>query len=250
MSYNLRYANEHDGNDRWVERDEDVLALIQQYKPVVLGIQEGLHEQVVFLENGLAGYERIGVGRDDGATKGEHAAILFDSGILQLLSTETFWLSETPEQVSVGWDAAMERVCTFGHFKFRSSSQEVVVFNAHFDHIGNMARLNSSELLLKQAEPFIQKGIPIVVMGDLNAEPNSPPIQTIIEVFGDPLLMTSLKGPIGTWNGFDATSAMERRIDYIFLRNATVESYQHIDDRRPNGRMPSDHLPVLMKADL
>ena len=245
MTFNIRYANPDDGEDYWEYRKDDVVDLIAHYNPVAVGIQEGLLHQVNYLQEGLSNYKMIGVGRDDGKSKGEFAAIFYDTTRLALIEHETFWLSETPYEISVGWDASMERICTYGLFEEIISGNRLFIFNAHFDHKGAIARLNSAGLILNEMESKNSIGYPVVLMGDLNCELEDPPMEVISNQLKDPLKVAHLYGPKGTWNEFDSSLIANRRIDYIFTSGLGIQKYRHVDDRRPNGRMISDHYPVL-----
>lgn len=246
MTFNIRYANQKDGADKWEFRKDDVVDLISNYNPQAFGIQEGLHKQVLFLQEHLPSYKMIGVGRDDGASKGEYSSIFYDTSRLLLLEEGTFWLSPTPEKVSVGWDAAMERICTYGLFEDKINGKKLFIYNTHFDHLGEQARINSAALILKTIAKKNINDYPVVLMGDLNSRPGEAPIELISQHLKDPIASIDLYGPTGTWNEFDTTSKMDERIDYIFIKGFEVTKYRHIDDRRTNGRMVSDHLPVLI----
>ena len=149
MSYNIRYDNIWDVENSWTIRKDKVRQILVQYAPSIIGIQEGLLNQVQYLDSCLTNYEYIGVGRDDGKELGEFCAIYFDTTRYAVLNHSTFWLSETPDTISVGWDAALERICTYGLFKDRKTAEEFWVFNTHFDHMGARAREQSSVLILK-----------------------------------------------------------------------------------------------------
>ncbi|MFO7719457.1 MAG: endonuclease/exonuclease/phosphatase, partial [Gillisia sp.] len=124
MSYNIKYANENDGENSWSLRKDHLGSLIKFYEPDIFGVQEAVLEQLEFFEDILPTYKYAGVGRDDGKTKGEFSAIFYDSKRFEVLKEDTFWLSETPKKVSVGWDAAMERVCTYALFEDRESEKK------------------------------------------------------------------------------------------------------------------------------
>ena len=151
MTYNIRYATERDGVNAWSNRKAFLSDQIKFYSPDVFGIQEGLLRQVSYLDSALTQYQYIGVGRDDGKEKGEFSAIFYDTEKLKVIENSTFWLSETPEKISIGWDAAMERICTYALFENLVSGQKFYVFNTHFDHIGKVAREKSADLILKMA---------------------------------------------------------------------------------------------------
>ena len=249
MSYNIRYDNTWDVENSWTIRKNKVIQILIQYGPSIIGIQEGLLKQVQYLDSCLTNYDYVGIGRDDGKEQGEFCAIYFDTTRYSVLNHSTFWLSETPDTISVGWDAALERICTYGLFKDRKTAEEFWVFNTHFDHMGARAREQSSGLILKMIKKINHRSLPIILMGDFNSIPDSPPVNKIKTDLSDALQISleELQGPMGTFNGFNADMPIEKRIDYIFTRNIKVLSYIHINDRLNNNRHISDHLPVMVK---
>ncbi len=249
MTYNIRYDSPHDQENRWQYRKAALVDLLKEYHPTVFGVQEGLHHQVMYLDSSLTHHAFVGVGRDDGQHQGEYSALFFDSTAVHVLGSGTFWLSETPEQISVGWDASMERICTWGKFQVINSNRSFYVFNTHFDHRGPQARAQSALLILRKMAELNKEKHPIVLMGDFNAVSEEEPIKNILSAMEDglDLFAQPIVGPIGTFNGFD-NRALDRRIDYIFTKGFKVESYQHINKRRAPGLFLSDHLPVYLKA--
>ena len=249
ISYNIRYDNNWDVENSWEIRRKRISEILIQYSPSIIGIQEGLLNQVQYLDSCLTNYDYVGVGRDDGKERGEFCAIYFDTTRYSVLNDSTFWLSETPDTISVGWDAALERICTYGLFKDRQTAEEFWVFNTHFDHMGARAREQSSGLILKRINKINRRSLPVILMGDFNSIPDSPPVNKIKTDLSDALQISlaELQGPRGTFNGFNADLPIEKRIDYIFTRNFKVLSYIHINDRLNNNRHISDHLPVMIK---
>ena len=249
MSYNIRYDNAWDVENSWTIRKNKVRQLLIQYAPSIIGIQEGLLSQVQYLDSCLTDYNYVGVGREDGKEQGEFCAIYFDTTRYSVLNHSTFWLSETPDIISIGWDAALERICTYGLFKDRKTSEEFWVFNTHFDHMGTSAREQSSGMILKMIKKINRQSLPLILMGDFNSIPDSPPINKIKTDLSDALQISleELQGPRGTFNGFNVDMPIEKRIDYIFTENFKVLSYIHINDRLNNNRHISDHLPVVVK---
>ena len=249
ISYNIRYDNNWDIENSWEIRRSNIIQMLIKYSPSIIGIQEGLLNQVQYIDSSLINYDYVGVGRDDGKEKGEFCAIYFDTTRYVLLKNSTFWLSETPDTISVGWDAALERICTYGLFKDRITKKEFWVFNTHFDHMGIIAREKSSGLILKRIKKINRQSLPVILMGDFNAIPNSPPVEEILTELSDALQISTekLHGPGGTFNGFNEDLPIEKRIDYIFTKNLKVLSYTHVNDRLENNRHISDHLPVMIK---
>lgn len=247
MTYNIKYDNRNDTVNNWNDRKEAMVALLHERHPDFVGMQEVLYRQLTYLNTALEDYRYIGVGRDDGKQKGEFSPIYYDANTFSLLHSNTFWLSETPDSVSVGWDAAMERICTYGLFEHQKTGTRLYVFNTHFDHIGTEARKQSAQLILKKIAELNTDRLPVVLMGDFNLRPEERPIRLIKQEMQDGYEASkkAVEGPVGTYNGFDVNSKIDRRIDYIFVTGCTVDQYDHLDERLENGKHISDHLPVL-----
>jgi len=250
ISYNIRYDNKWDKENLWTLRKKRLNQLLIDYNPSIFGIQEGLYRQVQYIDSSLVKYNYIGIGREDGKVKGEFCAIYYDTTLYEVMNHSTFWLSKTPDVVSVGWDAALERICTYGLFENKISGEKTWVFNSHFDHVGMIARKKSSELILKKIKEVNTKSFPVILMGDFNSNPESAPIKIFKNELQDALEIstTKLKGPVGTFNGFDILHPLDNRIDYIFVKNLKIHSYRHIDDRLSNNRHISDHLAVMISV--
>lgn len=251
MTYNIRFDNPNDNENWWEHRKHDIVDLLQSYQPDIFGIQEGVHKQVQFLDSILVEYNFIGVGRDDGKTKGEFTALFFDIRKFNLLNGDTFWLSETPDSVSVGWDGSMERICTYGRFLNLKTKDTLVVFNAHFDHIGEQARKESAKLILHKIKELRFEKSKVAVLGDFNSIPSSDPIEIFKSELHDALEVSQQEpgGPTGTFNSFQLDHNLNARIDYVMMKNLNVLSYKAIDDKRENGLWPSDHLPILVEIE-
>ena len=210
-------------------------------------MQEALHRQVAYIDSSLTDFSYIGVGREDGKQKGEYSEIHYDSTQYKVLEHHTFWLSDTPDKPSVGWDAALERICTYGLFENRDTGDKLWVFNTHFDHKGDTAREKSAELIVKKIKEINTDNLPVVLTGDFNLTPDEKPIHLIKNYMqdGQEITSTPFYGTSGTFNGFEPDRILDHRIDYIFVKNLKVENYMHIDDRMENLKYISDHFPVL-----
>lgn len=190
----------------------------------------------------------IGIGRDDGMEKGEFTAIFFDKKKFKLIAHSNFWLSETSEKVSVGWDAALPRICTYGLLEDVITGEMIHVFNTHFDHIGEIARFKSAQLIISKITQVVKNDSKVILMGDFNCPPDSKPFAEIKKHLS-PAREISKKtpqGPAETFNGFNLENYPETGpIDHIFIRNLSVKSYNHLTKKRKNGLQLSDHFPVL-----
>lgn len=247
ISYNIKYDNVNDTVNNWNDRKAEMVDLLKKHNPEFIGMQEVLVHQLKYLEEALANFKHIGVGRDDGKEKGEFSPILYNTNKFELLNSNTFWLSKTPDQISVGWDAAMERICSYGLFQNKTNQEKLWIFNTHFDHRGAKARKKSVKLILKKIKQLNTTGLPVILMGDFNLMPEQKPIRFIQKHMddGQHISKSPMKGPQGTFNGFDINDPQERRIDYIFTTGFKVDNYLHIDGRLKTGKHISDHLPVM-----
>ncbi|MFZ4056607.1 MAG: endonuclease/exonuclease/phosphatase family protein [Ferruginibacter sp.] len=251
MSYNIRLDVASDGDNRWEIRRQTMANLINYYAPDFLGTQEVLENQRTYLLQQLPQYKTIGVGRKDGKSSGEYSCIFYQPAKYKLIQQATFWLSPTPKVIaSVGWDAALERVCTYGLFQHKKSKQFIWVVNTHFDHMGDTARYESAKLIwntintLKKAHPY-----PVVFMGDLNSRPADPPIVFLDEVMTNTRAVSKQAplGPSDTWNGFQFNQKPNGCIDYIFIEKQSpliVHKFITITQSY-DQKYPSDHLPIM-----
>ena len=177
MSYNIKYANENDGINSWSNRKEFITNQMKFYEPDIFGVQEAVHEQMIHFKENLSGYDFVGVGREDGKQKGEYSAIFYKTGDFKVLEADTFWLSQTPDMVSTGWDAALPRICTYALMKEKKSGKKFWFFNTHFDHIGVAARQESAKLIFDKITEINSDTLPVILTGDFNLEPDSEAIQ-------------------------------------------------------------------------
>lgn len=250
VSYNIRLDVASDSLNRWDNRKDFLIGQLNFHEPEVFGIQEGLLHQLEEIKKGMPGYNYLGKGREDGLKNGEFSAIFYNSEKLELLEENTFWLSETLELPSKGWDAAIKRVCTYGLFRVKSSSQSFWVFNTHFDHIGEVARKESVFLIMERIRELNKQDLPVVLTGDLNLEPDHPSILLLSSAMQDSHLLAGNKafGPQGTFNGFNFSEPITKRIDYIFISKTGFQllKYGILSDSK-DLRYPSDHFPVLAK---
>lgn len=248
ITYNLRLDVASDLDNRWDKRKDFLIGQLKFYEPSVFGTQEGFKHQLEAIKDGMPGYEYIGKGREDGEEKGEFSAIFYDTRVLALLSTNTFWLSENPNKPSLGWDASYNRVCTYGMFELKEGGIKFFVFNTHFDHQGELARKESARLIADKIAKLNTENLPVILMGDFNLEPDNETIAFLNNIFHDAHLLAGEEafGPIGTYNGFDFNQAVNRRIDYLFLskKGIRLQKYAILSDSK-DMRYPSDHFPVF-----
>ena len=280
-SYNIRLKVSSDSvaGNVWAKRCQVICDQVNFMSPDIFGAQEVLHTQLIDLLAHLDGYDYIGVGRDDGKTGGEYAAIFYKTDRLRLLDQGNFWLSETPDRPGLGWDAACVRICTWGRFASQTATngEAFYFFNLHMDHIGVTARREGAKLIVRKIREIAQ-GAPVIVTGDFNVDQNDEIYSIFTEsgLLKDSYVSTRLRfAENGTFNSFETELYTDRRIDHIFVSPAMrVDSYgvltnsywspdeesatqlkghdapQEISFSRYIRRQPSDHYPVFVRLAL
>lgn len=243
ISYNVRLGSADDGPHSWALRKSATPTMIQRECPDLLGIQEGLIDQVRYIETECPQYARLGVGRDDGAEAGEIMAIYYLRDRFDLLDDGTFWLSETPDSVSRGWDAACNRTATWGLFRDRQSGRTICYLNTHLDHMGQTARAESVKLLVERLRTLAPDDTAIILGGDFNSPTDDAifrPLDTLLQSARETSPTTDHKG---TYTAFGQVTEAPL-LDHLFYRGLTPVSFRTLDGDYGGIPYISDHYPV------
>jgi len=253
-TYNIRHELPKDtGEVVWSKRKVIIQDLIRYHGFNIFGVQEAYATQLEDLKTALTNYAYLGIGREDGRRAGEHTAIFYDTTLFELSDQGNFWLNEADiSQPQKGWDAAVERICTWGIFRSKESGARFLLMNTHFDHRGEQARLESAKLLLKRANE-IGKEIPTMLMGDFNFTQRDAPYRLLVdsETVHDCYSLAPLKyAHNSTFNGFGKRMDASTRIDHVFVsKEFQVKRYAILTDTY-RGLFPSDHFPVVADVNL
>ncbi len=245
MSFNIRYGTAQDGDNSWSFRREQLFQLVRDRSPQILGLQEALRFQLDEIKSALPRFGEAGRGRDDGRTKGEYAAILFDTSRFALIREGTFWFSDSPTQAgSVSWGNKITRICTWTTLGDRQNSHSIDVYNVHLDHESQPSRVKSTQVLIDTIRSR-NSPRPVLILGDFNAGESNPAVRLIKEAgFSDTFrTIHPFDSLVGTYHAFNGLRQGEK-IDYILVdQNASViDASIHHDGT--SGRYASDHFPV------
>ena len=248
-SYNIQMSPSSAGEKTyWPERRDAAKSLLAYHRFDIWGSQETYKHQIDYVMPD--GYGYIGVGRDDGATKGEYAPIFYNKAKLEVLKSGTFWISETPDVVSYGWDETKyHRIVTSAILTEKESGIRFRVTATHMP-LAATARANGAKLIVER-ELARGENIPSFLLGDMNA----PPDDAATTTFGtcwtncyDAIPLEEHVGPQSTYNGHNLSKDLtkpESRIDYVYFRGAGVTPLNYkVDDTKYNGVWTSDHFPV------
>ncbi|MBB2148679.1 endonuclease [Pedobacter sp. LMG 31462] len=248
-TYNLRNDNRGDVGNLWEQRAPVVANLLRFHQYDIFGIQEGFKNQLDDLSKSLPEFEHYGLGRDDGKEGGEHSSIFYRKDKFKLLKKGDFWLSEHPGQPGLGWDATCcNRICTWVYLQDLRSGKKFYYFNAHFDHQGVIARVESSKLILAKMKEIAGTS-PAIFTGDLNGDHNSD--SYLILAKSDLLKDTysQVEHPYennSSFNSFGANVKGFGVIDHVFVTKGFTASRWGILTDTYHGKYPSDHFPVLV----
>jgi len=261
MTFNIRTGSANDGENSWDKRKDMLCDLLRRQGPDLIGLQEALRSQIDDVRSSLPEYGELGVGRDDGRTKGEYSAILYRKDRFDVNESGTFWLSDMPEVCgSITWGNACTRICTWGRFLPKTAGRAFYLFNTHLDHISQYSRDKGIILLAGRVRDRRHKD-PIMITGDFNTGEDNPVVRYLkgereLQMAGDgmsknpiPLVDTfRVLHPdtkdVGTFHGFKG-NASGAKIDYILVQPGTEVLKAEILRDNKDGRYPSDHFPVL-----
>ena len=249
ISYNIRCGVNpgQDGENNWEYRKQASINMINDEKPTIFGLQEALPPHLEYLKEQLPQYASYGIARDDGKTEGEYMTIYYLKDEVELLNCGTFWLSETPETPSMGWDAACKRTCTWAKMRMKRSGKEFAYLNTHLDHVGKVAQREGLALMMKRASEIVPDGMPVFVTADFNCVTSDPIFEPIKAVMKDARETAPQTDRRATFNGWKPNATAV--IDHIFYRGAEPKSFRVLCDKNYGAPYISDHYPVVLEAE-
>ncbi len=241
MSYNIRLGSAQDGTNSWALRYSATEEMLKDQKPDVFGVQEALDYQIRYIED-MCGYESVGVGRENGKAEGEHMSIFWNKKTLKMLKWGTFWLSETPQKPSMGWDAACFRTATWALMKDKRTGEKFYFVNTHLDHKGAEAQKNGLNLIMDKIAGINTEGLPMVLTGDFNMEPSNPNLAELDARMQSARKIAAQTDSHATYNGWGKASKV---IDYIYVSGfSSCPEFRTVTDRYADRKFISDHFPV------
>ena len=244
MSYNIRLGSAQDGTNSWALRYTATGKMLEDQRPDVFGVQEALEYQVRYIEE-MCGYESVGVGRENGKKEGEHMSIFWNKKAVSMLKWGTFWLSETPEKPSKGWDAECFRTATWALMKDKKTGKKFYFVNTHLDHKGTEAQKNGLKLIVDRIAEINPDGLPMVLTGDFNIEPKNPALKDHDARMQSARNIAEKTDDHATYNGWGKSSTM---IDYIYVSGfSSCSEYQTVTKRYEDRKFISDHYPIFAR---
>lgn len=247
MSFNVLCAGS--GKNSYLLRRELVTERIKEINPDTFGVQEAHKNWMKILCKKLPEYGYIGVGRDDGADEGEFSPVFYKKDMYEPVGGGTFWLSETPDVPSKGWDGVCTRICTWCILRNKSTGKEFAQLNTHLDHRGIIARVEGIKLVINKIKEF---DMPVICTGDFNTYEDSEPYKEMTsDIMGDAKYLAKKTVSGNTFTGFDKEATKDDSpIDFIFVKRDAVKVDEYkiaTDDIK--GRQPSDHYAVFADID-
>ena len=243
MSFNIRMGVADDGENAWEIRKPAVAEMLNTVNPVMFGVQEAFDFQLEYINENCPQYECVGVGREDGVDEGEHMSVFYNSEKIELLDWGTYWLSETPDVPSKGWDAACYRTATWTKVREKASGKEFYFCNTHLDHIGQAARRNGLALIVERIAEMNPEGLPMILTGDFNVTPDDPCLDDLENMMLNSRYTAEDSDTATSYNGWGGAS---EEIDYIWYQGFDkCESFKVITEQFAGKPYVSDHYPVV-----
>ncbi|WP_422508475.1 endonuclease/exonuclease/phosphatase family protein [Stenotrophomonas sp. GZD-301] len=243
MSFNVRTPVDTEPGRRWDDRRDAMVTLLREQKPAVVGTQELVEKQAVYLVGHLPGYRWFGEGRRGGSGD-EHMGVFYDSAQLTVVESGNFWLSDTPDVPgSITWGNLFPRMVTWALFQRQADGQRFYLLNTHLPYRDeDEPRRVRGATLITERLATLKPGVPVVVTGDFNSEPGSDTYKAFTASLGDARkLAGTVDGPRLTFHDFTGKPTVE--LDWILVRGFTVDRFSTLD-QTPGGVLPSDHYPV------
>ena len=242
MSYNIRLGSANDGTNSWALIYPATEEMIEDQMPDIFGVQEALAPQIRFIEDNFVDYKSVGVGREDGKKDGEHMSIFWNKKTVSLLKWGTFWLSETPEKPSMGWDAACKRTATWALMKCKKTGKKFYYVNTHLDHKGAEAQKNGLKLIVDRIDDINPEGYPMILTGDFNITPDNPNLVELDSKMQSVRKVAEKTDNHDTFNGWGKGKGV---IDYIYASGFTAyPEYQTVTKKYADRKFVSDHYPI------
>lgn len=243
MSFNVRCTNV--GKETREDRIDIVTKTMLDSEADSIGVQEATPEWMdTFKETISEKYAYVGVGRDDGDNEGEYSAIFYLKEKYKVVDSGTFWLSETPEKVSIGWDAGCTRICTWAILKNKETGEKYVHLNSHFDHVGIEAQKNSVKMIVDEAKKY--EDLPVVFTTDMNVKQGSDNYMSLVNsgVLDDTKFIAPDSMDYLTYHDTKPYALQDWIIDYVMInKNFDAVSYKVVTEGY-DDRFVSDHYPV------
>ena len=247
ISYNIRMGAAKDGTNSWEFRYPATALMIEDQKPDVFGLQEAFSYQVRFIAENFKDYDNVGVGRDNGKDKGEFMSIFWNKKTVKMVKWGTFWLSETPEKPSMGWDAACKRTATWALMKDKRTGKMFYFVNTHLDHKGKEAQRKGLELIVSRIDEINPKGFPMVLTGDFNIKPDNTALKGLEERMQSARKIAPKTDNNATFNNWGKAKA-DMVIDYIYVSGfSACPEYHTINEKYGDWKYISDHYPIYAK---
>lgn len=248
MSYNIRVANSGDGDNEWTHRRKATVSMLRDIEPEVFGVQEALPTQINYILGNCTRYRAVGVGREDGKREGEHMSVFYNWYHYRLMDWGTFWLSETPDTPSIGWDAACKRTATWTLLQRRSDGQRLYFVNTHLDHVGELSKQYGLMLIMDSIAVRNTEGYPVILTGDFNMWPNNTTLRVFRRRMEPARFMAEQGDEQGSFNGFGERGDEENPlmpIDYIYYANMSrCLTFRVVTDTYRRVPYISDHYPI------
>ena len=243
ISFNIRNGKAKDGDNDWNHRCPATKAMLETLRPDIFGVQEAYDYQVTYITENCPDYASFGVGRDDGVSQGEHMSIFYNKQVMEMIQGGTYWLSETPDVPSYGWDAVCRRTATWALLRDLRNGREFFFVNTHLDHKGWEARRRGLALIVEKIAAMNPDNKPMILTGDFNVTPDNDCLAELNTMMSSAREKATVSDTRVSYQGFGKSEGSI--IDYIYYSGfSTCPLFRVVTETYADIPYISDHYPV------
>lgn len=255
MSSNVRFysarnkASDPDtGNRDWENRKVGYFKMINTMQPDAFGVQEAENIQLQHIRENCPGYSYVGVGRNDGAAKGESTAIFYKNDVLEVVDWGTKWHSTTPDVIGSYFaenEDRQPRTSTWAIFEERATGKRFFQINVHTS-LYEASQAKEIQLIADIVKEKCPEGVPAVLTGDWNVEEEDAVMKPVNDSFSSARKTASKTDNILTfhWWGSSSTMSKNQHLDHVFYSGFEKPLRFRTLNMQWEGYWISDHHPV------
>lgn len=247
VSFNIRCANDPDGHSI-AERAPRLLNILSDVNADFIGYQEAIPEWEEFFKNTLCDkYEMFLVYR--AKSNLEAVPMMWKKDRFECLDKGHFWLSDTPEVESRGWDERFNcfRICLWAKLRDKASGKTFLFMNTHFG-FGDNGQSKSARLIAERCKQY-GENLPVFVTGDYNMTPTDVAYSVMTEHFTDANAVVG-KDWGNTFHGYTTDKNLDTHIDYCFINDKVTPLSYTVLNQTFDGKYPSDHYGLLFEFEI
>ena len=242
ISYNIQNSEVKNGTNSWGYRYGASADMFFDQNADVMALQEPLQDQMYFIAQNFPNYKSVGKGAEDGKEKGEYTAIVYNKKTISVVNWGMFWLSDTPDVPSKGWDAAQNCTATWALLKHKTTGKKFYLVNTDLDQNGRESRKMGVQLILDKIAEINKDSLPVVLAGGFDMRSSDASLAVVESAMKNARSSAPKTDNTGTYNNWGKNSDV---LDHIYFSGfASCSEYQTITKKYSDRKFISDHFPI------